>query len=515
MTNIIRQQFLHVEVNGTEFGGMALQRSLPDFCHHCLVPAIDRVLERFALPDGYLYIEQLEIDAGTVTFDHLEDDLPEKVAQALEKSLEEMIPPDASAPTALSGGIRYKTSQQVFQDVLIYFLSTGSLPWSFRLSAGSTLEQVLLTSWHEAVKSGLNPLSDKEALHRALYAVPGRNRLVRQFSPVFLETLLSLLSPEGNDVLTGILQTLHHGHGELPSVSGKQFIHLLWETVFKKVAVRQPVSGMALIVEAFMALPVMAPGYPALTGALERHWPDLPRQTKAHGLKTLKTDFLFPEKGIISEPLPPNSAENFLISGPQPPDAETRFAFEPARPDLSGPDKPSIAVSNHPDAQEGIYINNAGLVLLHPFLPQFFEALGLAAAEKLLHPERSLCLLHFLTTGQTVAPEYELVLPKILCNIPLVTPVETDLELTGIETEEAIALLKAVIRHWEVLRNTSPDGLRGTFLIRPGKVTERDDSEWLLQVETNAFDILLDRLPWGISLIKLPWMEYKLWVEWR
>jgi hypothetical protein len=66
-----------------------------------------------------------------------------------------------------------------------------------------------------------------------------------------------------------------------------------------------------------------------------------------------------------------------------------------------------------------------------------------------------------------------------------------------------------------VLRNTSPDGLRGTFLIRSGKLCLRDGGDWSLQVESNSFDILLDQLPWGISMIKLPWMEKMLWVEWR
>src|SRR5262249_41296575 len=110
---------------------------------------------------------------------------------------------------------------------------------------------------------------------------------------------------------------------------------------------------------------------------------------------------------------------------------------------------------------------------------------------------------------------YELILPKILCNVPLETPVESNLELTPAEREEAAALLEAVIRHWEALRNTSVDGLRGTFLIRPGKVSLRDDGDWLLQVESKSYDILLDQLPWGIGMIKLPWMERMLWVEWR
>jgi hypothetical protein len=113
-----------------------------------------------------------------------------------------------------------------------------------------------------------------------------------------------------------------------------------------------------------------------------------------------------------------------------------------------------------------------------------------------------------------MAPEYALILPKILCNIPLLAPVETSLGLTDAETEEALALLEAVIGHWDVLRNTSPDGLRGAFLLRPGKVSRRDDGDWLLQVESNSVDILLNQLPWGISMIKLPWMDMMLWVEW-
>ena len=81
--------------------------------------------------------------------------------------------------------------------------------------------------------------------------------------------------------------------------------------------------------------------------------------------------------------------------------------------------------------------------------------------------------------------------------------------------EEAAAMLEAVIRHWEVLKNTSIDGLRSAFLNRPGKVTPREDGGWLLQVEASGVDILLDQLPWTVSMIKLPWMNTMMWVEWR
>jgi hypothetical protein len=92
--------------------------------------------------------------------------------------------------------------------------------------------------------------------------------------------------------------------------------------------------------------------------------------------------------------------------------------------------------------------------------------------------------------------------------------VEPDVVLDVAEQAEAEALLKALIGHWSALRDTSPDGLRGAFLLRPGKLSERG-GEWLLQVERQAADILLGDLPWGYSAVRLPWMTGILWVEWN
>ena len=77
------------------------------------------------------------------------------------------------------------------------------------------------------------------------------------------------------------------------------------------------------------------------------------------------------------------------------------------------------------------------------------------------------------------------------------------------------ALLEAVVRHWDALGSTSVEGLRASFLARAGKLSERADGDYLLQVEAQSFDILLDRLPWSVSIVELPWMERQLWVEWR
>jgi hypothetical protein len=41
-----------------------------------------------------------------------------------------------------------------------------------------------------------------------------------------------------------------------------------------------------------------------------------------------------------------------------------------------------------------------------------------------------------------------------------------------------------------------------------------DEGSWRLQVEQKAIDILLGSLPWGLNVVKLPWMESMLMVEW-
>ena len=74
-------------------------------------------------------------------------------------------------------------------------------------------------------------------------------------------------------------------------------------------------------------------------------------------------------------------------------------------------------------------------------------------------------------------------------------------------------MLAAAIAHAPCLGTLSIDGLRGSFLLRPGVLSTRDGA-WLLRVERKAYDILLDRLPWAREWVRLPWMQAPLRLEW-
>jgi hypothetical protein len=162
------------------------------------------------------------------------------------------------------------------------------------------------------------------------------------------------------------------------------------------------------------------------------------------------------------------------------------------------------------------YVRNAGVVLLHPFFPAFFREFNLLkdndfADEIVRH--KAVHLIHYLATGETQPPEYELTLPRFLCEIPFDAPLERWLELEDDEKTESEKLLNSVIGYWPALKNTTPDGLREGFLRREGKLEKRQ-SGWHLVVEQKTLDILLAKLSWGFRTVKLPWMKELLRVEW-
>lgn len=165
---------------------------------------------------------------------------------------------------------------------------------------------------------------------------------------------------------------------------------------------------------------------------------------------------------------------------------------------------------------EPAYLENAGLVLLWPFLPRYFQATGVVQDRRfvsLASQERAILLLHFLTHGSAEAAEPLLTLNKLLCGWPLAEPIAKAIEISATEESESAALLAAATAHWKALKGTSPDGFRRAFLRREGRLSHQENG-WRLLLTRVAYDVLLDSLPWAIALVMLPWMAEPLAVEW-
>lgn len=165
--------------------------------------------------------------------------------------------------------------------------------------------------------------------------------------------------------------------------------------------------------------------------------------------------------------------------------------------------------------EENIYLENAGLVILHPFLKPLFEQSNLSKNDLWISKEsqhKAVLLTQYLIIGKAKIFENELVLNKLLCGLPIETVINTQLQISDLEKEKCENLLEAILEHWKSLKGTSKEGLQETFLRRNGKLSIHNSSE--LWVEEKGVDILLQHLPWGIGTIKTPWMNEFLTCNW-
>lgn len=162
--------------------------------------------------------------------------------------------------------------------------------------------------------------------------------------------------------------------------------------------------------------------------------------------------------------------------------------------------------------------NNAGLVLCHPFLIELYKALDYLDAHNCFknpnYKMRAIAILSFMATGNDCDMKpIDLIVPKLLCGVPINHTLPNSIIVSSIEKEFAQELLEALIKHWKSLKQVNVDVLRRQFLCRPGLLKLGKTYE--LAIETNTIDILLESIPWNFNRITLPWSTNMIQVTWR
>ena len=165
---------------------------------------------------------------------------------------------------------------------------------------------------------------------------------------------------------------------------------------------------------------------------------------------------------------------------------------------------------------QGVAIPNAGLVMLNAYFVMLFERLNLVKDQAFITKEAQLNAIHYLqylVTGLEQTDESLLTLNKVLSGVSIATPIANGITISDTDKELMSGLLDSFIGHWNAIKNTSIDGLRGNWLIREGILKEEQD-HWELTVEKRSYDILIVQSPFSFSIIKLPWMNKPLHVNW-
>ncbi|MFZ4547184.1 MAG: contractile injection system tape measure protein [Bacteroidales bacterium] len=522
MTHFIKKQRLQIKFKGSETEGFALQKQLMDVYYSKVLPELDKAFDACAHENTHLVFDRLSINLGNFEIDKIgEQFAPALVKSVLEKIREKSENIDENnivtenkindKPTSLS-------NEEYLLKVFVYFLQNGNLPWWYKIPVGKSIEEIIGQLLKQEIKStGIQLVKNK--LIETLTEENSRKRLNLQFSVDFCNLFIAWLSPEMAKTTQEVFQLIY-GNGFSIDES-KIMLEALQQTSLIAISKCTTISGTELKTQSINYLYQNSQKQSELSPWIQKAARLLNVELKPEinsFLSASKTDKL-----SLNQSQSEDSEQEIKQNEGQISETNTNEFVNQSSSDFVKPNEgdklqseiKEIEFSQNGKIGAGLYIENSGLVILHPFLPQLFSALGISENDNLIDTNKALCLLNYLATGQKEMPEYNLILPKVLCQVAITAPAPIEVPLTDNELQEADNLINAVINHWEALRNTSREGLRSTFLLRAGKLSKKEDGDWLLQVENKSFDVLLDQLPWGISVIKLPWMKQMLWVEWR
>lgn len=445
-----------------------------------IIPALEKLFDSYSSEDMVMYIDRLEIDLGKIKAADLDNDhyitlLLEKLTTALAALQVKETP--------------RKTLPEHSFDQWCYYMEHGALPWNAARPGGQWYQQVLqtLATSHTAITQ-----LRRQAMNNRDYLL----RILLQHTPEFITRLLAVITARKQNNWAPLIQQLYDAcrllqlTGNAP-LNRRVFEQSCWYTLLREVIKDPAVSEQVLTGSLLVQQPVFITQIQQLL--------KICRNNNWNELLSAAVSFNAQQLTLLQKEKP---AAPF--------DDDALPAQETDTPEEEAPDAPAGAHT--------FYVVNAGIILLHHWLPPLFTQLEWTTdGKKFVNAacrKKAIMLLHYIATGETEAEEFELMLPKLLCGWPLKKPLDTKLAPTDVAIEEAEGLIENAISYWKALKNISADGLREGFLQRPGRLITGTDKHQL-QMEADTIDILLDRLPWNISIIKLKWMKIPLHVQWR
>lgn len=542
----MRHSIAKVNIRISAKGGMDgidLQHEASRLFWNNLQPKIEELFDRLSDENATQMIDHLTIDLGNISGADWAAQFCAQLLEALQMALQSLEKPaeneatnpvfeenpDTDRAFRISGEQRQPVQWRLF-DTWLHFLKTGNLPAAATLPADEA-------EWRQVVLETLasETRAEQQLLHLLRQHPNVARRLAIQFEEVFLARIAAVLNRQALERLPLLRAQLHAIFAALSkgipesfdNAKWQQRIQVMysapefWQSYFFSVAAsdrknRSAGQAATLPFEQFVqALPARE------VQSLQAAWQQVVPHPKSGGARQArrKLPTLHPEllkamseafgaaPGTADMPLLEKSDLSGHTHPVQDSDAPVRDAFvsEPAA------NTPSELIP------PPLYVQWAGVVLTHAFLPVFFKTLDLLDDQKQFRSakaqQKAVHAIQFLASGEEQLPEFRLVLPKILCGLQPDHPIERAIELTDLEKAEADTLLRSLLSHWNALGSASPAGLREGFFDRTGKLSKGRNG-LLLQVESRTLDIMLQRLPWGISLIRLPWTKDMLQVDW-
>lgn len=483
--HIIQKVFIEISVNNKE-KALSIKDDITNFLSFEVFPEIEKSIS--ALEHQFaghtLQIPKLELNLD-IKNSTLNTELKDKITQIFKEELSEITDSilNSDQQTENNSEAYLVENKEKAVQTFIYFLTTGSMPWwNFGKRNVSFLEPKVFES-----------LISAENFQRSVIPVFSiqnvRNRIINQLSNEQIAQLCLIILKDKE-----LKINLENNIVKLISKLDDNNRNLVWELVLK-------------VLSESLSSNINLKKYLLQQIAEKNSAGSISKKTQ-QSLKTLAEIFPIIKEDEVLESIENNrkgNSESELIS------------IEQKNTAIKDELKKSQEYLNQKDdliPNEDQYIQNAGLILIHPFLKNLFEHCDLFDSKnnQLLNPELCAHLLHYIATGKTNAPEYDMAFEKFLCNIPLHQTINRHIKLTRKHKAEAKNVIESVQHNWSAMKKSSVALLQNEFFQRPGKLVI--DHDYTLTVERKTQDILLEKLGWGIGFVKLPWQEQFIFINW-
>lgn len=492
--HIIEKVHCQIHVSSLE-AAHEVKRNISDVLRSQILPYLEQYLDRLNKRMGKYSVRlnecklSLHFDAVNWRLEDLQEGLKKQLDVHVKAKMEEVLRADSTTDDEQ----KVVTSDDRQWEAIIHFLSTGRVAWWL---SNAQLDDLLS---EDVLLERLS--ADRRKVEWMLQAcfrnAAIRKRLLTQFTK---KTLLRAvyMYMHSSDVLPASISAQLDSWEARDKVSVEQLMELVLVTAFKKASKPLTMEEVRIQVNALQKSN-------AWVQWLE--YPDLLKWINAVTVTSVsQSPQPFAQEAVEHDVLMPDVVPS---KGEDEASKTNESPIEVVEVEAA----PSVT-DDEKIMREGIYVENAGLIILHPFLLHFFEKVGLLNEDKnITDTDLAVHCLHYLATGREKDWEHNMVFEKYLCGVPLEQPISKEVELSDAIRTECELLLQSVIEYWTIIGNSDSEALRNEFLSRSGKLTLDDVSPRLI-VERKTLDVLVDRLPWSISIVKLPWLQQLIYTTW-
>jgi len=500
--HIIQKVFVEITVNNKE-KAFSIKEDINSFLSVDVFPQIEKYINSLDLDlnldlnseykqSGYtLQIPRLELNLD-VKSSSLNTELKDKIAQLFKEELSEIAKPHETSNQDIENDSKayWVHNQEKIIQTFIYFLEKGHMPWWNSDKKGiSFLEPEIFNAMilTDNFEKRIIPVLSKQHV---------QDRMINQLSNEQIAQICLTILKNKELKISLESDTISH----ITKLNSKDRF-IVWHLVLNVLS--EYLSSSKSHHREYLRESLQKHFLPQILRTEAKGL--LPAKNNRQSLKTVIKIFPFITENEVLESIKNKAIDNSETIKPS---VETIYQknHEIVFEDLN---------QNNEENNKGQYLQNAGLILIHPFMKTFFEHCDLIHPEtqQLTDPELCAHLLHYIATGKTNAPEYDMVFEKFLCNIALNQSINKHIKLSRKHKTQAKNVIESVQHNWNPMKKSSVALLQNEFFQRSGKLVITD-SDYTLTVERKTQDILLDKLAWGISLVKLPWKEKFIFVNW-